>query len=132
MLVWLSFAILAALAIGLVIWPLAVNRGGVPTRAAYDRAVYRDQLKEIARDLAIGAVRAVRPEPAPRSSQGADADDVVAAAELSPEERTEMVRGMVERLAARLKDTPDDLQGWLRLGRAYEVLKEPEKAADAY
>src|SRR5205807_10070127 len=51
MLVWLSFAILAALVIGLVIWPLVINRGGVPTRAAYDGAVYRDQLKEIARDL---------------------------------------------------------------------------------
>jgi len=54
MLVWLSFAILAALVIGLVIWPLAVTRGGVPTRAAYDGAVYRDQLKEIARDLDRG------------------------------------------------------------------------------
>jgi cytochrome c-type biogenesis protein CcmH len=43
-----------------------------------------------------------------------------------------MIRGMVERLAARLRDEPNDLQGWLRLGRAYDVLKEPEKAADAY
>jgi len=70
--------------------------------------------------------------PAESSSPGPNADDVAAAAQLSPEQRTETVRGMVERLAARLKDTPDDLQGWLRLGRAYEVLKEPEKAADAY
>jgi cytochrome c-type biogenesis protein CcmH len=76
------------------------------------------------------------PAPAPPNgtptSPGPSADDVAAAAQLSPEQRSEMIRGMVERLAHRLKDAPDDLQGWLRLGRAYEVLKEPEKAADAY
>lgn len=76
------------------------------------------------------------PAPAPPKgtpgSPGPSADDVAAAAQLTPEQRSEMIRGMVERLAARLKDAPDDLQGWLRLGRAYDVLKEPEKAADAY
>jgi cytochrome c-type biogenesis protein CcmH len=70
--------------------------------------------------------------PAAPASPGPSADDVAAAAQLSPEQRDQMVRGMVERLATRLKEAPDDLQGWLRLGRAYEVLKEPEKAADAY
>ncbi|HKX08258.1 MAG TPA: tetratricopeptide repeat protein, partial [Stellaceae bacterium] len=76
------------------------------------------------------------PAPAPPkgtpASLGPSADDVAAAAQLSPEQRSEMIRGMVERLAGRLKDAPGDLQGWLRLGRAYEVLKEPDKAADAY
>lgn len=76
------------------------------------------------------------PAPAPPvgtpTSPGPSADDVAAAAQLSPEQRNEMIRGMVERLAARLKDAPGDLQGWLRLGRAYDVLKEPDKAADAY
>jgi len=71
------------------------------------------------------------PEP-PASAAGPSADDLAAAANLSPEERAKMVRGMVERLAARLEAQPDDLQGWLRLGRAYEVLKESEKAAAAY
>ena len=70
--------------------------------------------------------------PAAQASPGPSADDVAAAAQLSPEQRNEMIRGMVERLAARLKEAPDDLQGWLRLGRAYEVLKQPEKAAAAY
>jgi len=76
------------------------------------------------------------PVPAPSApapaSPGPNADDVAAAAQLTPDQRNEMIRGMVERLAARLKDAPDDVQGWLRLGRAYDVLKEPEKAADAY
>jgi cytochrome c-type biogenesis protein CcmH len=38
---------------------------------------------------------------------------------------------MVEGLAERLKDEPDDADGWRRLARAYEVLGESEKAKDA-
>ena len=85
--------------------------------------------------IADTAKAAGLPAPAPSKAQtsaGPNADDVAAAAQLSPEQRDAMVRGMVERLAARLKETADDLQGWLRLGRAYEVLNESEKAADAY
>jgi cytochrome c-type biogenesis protein CcmH len=43
-----------------------------------------------------------------------------------------MIDRMVARLAARLETTPDDLDGWMQLGRAYAVLGEGEKAADAY
>ena len=42
-----------------------------------------------------------------------------------------MIRGMVEGLAARLKDNPADVDGWLRLSRAYGVLGDPDKARDA-
>ena len=42
-----------------------------------------------------------------------------------------MIRGMVDRLAARLRDKPDDLEGWRRLARAYQVLGEAEKAREA-
>ncbi len=59
---------------------------------------------------------------------GADMD---AAAAMSEQEREAMVRSMVDRLADRLQAEPDDLAGWQRLARAYEVLGEPEKAEDA-
>ncbi len=62
---------------------------------------------------------------------GPTAEDVRAASELSVEERAEMIIGMVERLAARLEDDPDDLEGWKRLARAYRVLGDEEKAAAA-
>ena len=39
-----------------------------------------------------------------------------------------MIRGMVERLAGRLKQNGDDVEGWLRLVRAYMVLGERDKA----
>jgi cytochrome c-type biogenesis protein CcmH len=42
-----------------------------------------------------------------------------------------MIRGMVERLAARLKQNGTDVDGWLRLVRSYAVLGEREKARAA-
>ena len=63
--------------------------------------------------------------------KGPSADDVAAASELSPEQRAEMVRGMVERLAERLKREGSDVEGWLRLVRAYMVLGDRDKAAHA-
>jgi cytochrome c-type biogenesis protein CcmH len=38
---------------------------------------------------------------------------------------------MVAQLASRLDANPNDLEGWLRLIRAYSVLGETEKAAVA-
>ncbi len=66
-----------------------------------------------------------------QSPRGPNAADIDAAQSMSPEEQAEMIRGMVEGLASRLEDTPDDLAGWLRLGAAYRVLGEPENAATA-
>jgi cytochrome c-type biogenesis protein CcmH len=57
--------------------------------------------------------------------------DVAAAKDMSTGDRSEMIRSMVNRLAERLKDEPDDLEGWQRLARAYGVLGEQDKAADA-
>ena len=39
-----------------------------------------------------------------------------------------MIRGMVERLATRLKQNGDDVEGWLRLVRAYMVMGDRDKA----
>lgn len=46
-------------------------------------------------------------------------------------DQSAMIRGMVERLAARLKENGGDLDGWLKLIRSYAVLKEPAKAQEA-
>jgi len=42
-----------------------------------------------------------------------------------------MVRGMVDRLAERLARDGSDLDGWVRLVRAYEVLGEHDRARAA-
>jgi cytochrome c-type biogenesis protein CcmH len=46
-------------------------------------------------------------------------------------DRNAMIRGMVERLAGRLKQNGDDVEGWLRLVRAYMVLGDRDKAMGA-
>lgn len=66
------------------------------------------------------------------SGRGPDAEDVAAAQEMSPEDRAVFIQSMVQGLADRLEDEPDDLDGWLQLGRAYSVLGNAEEAKDAY
>ena len=63
---------------------------------------------------------------------GPDAEAVEAAMAMSPEERREMIVGMVSGLDAKLQENPDDLAGWLRLIQSYMVLGDPEKAGNAW
>ena len=51
--------------------------------------------------------------------------------DMTAPQRAEMIGGMVERLAARLKQNGDDVDGWLRLVRAYMVLGQTDKAKQA-
>lgn len=48
------------------------------------------------------------------------------------QEQAVMIEGMVGRLADRLKQTPDDLEGWSRLGTAYAVLERWQASAAAF
>ena len=68
------------------------------------------------------------PPDAPKDAPGPSAADVAAAGQMSPEQRETMVRGMVARLAERLKQDGSDVEGWLRLLRAYMVLGDKEQA----
>jgi len=60
--------------------------------------------------------------PSPGASQ------VATAAEMNGADRNEMIRGMVARLAGKLKENGDDLDGWQRLLRAYVVLGDRTQA----
>ena len=66
------------------------------------------------------------------NAPGPTQDDIAAAQDLSPEDRMAFIRSMVSGLAERLKEDPGDLDGWLRLGRAYVVLGDRDAALDAY
>ncbi len=194
--IWLVAAALSIAAGAAILWRL-YPRGAAdsaPDPATFDLEVYRDQLRELDRDLARGTIEAEeaetardeirrralaaesrraagsfgaaqslsrstvfllaaavpvlslalyavlgRPELADRrmlsvqeQPRGPSAEDMNAAEEMTPEERQEMIRGMVDRLAERLRENPGDLAGWLRLGRAQAVLGELDKSADAY
>jgi cytochrome c-type biogenesis protein CcmH len=58
-------------------------------------------------------------------------DAVAAAKDMNETDRGAMIRGMVERLASRLKQNGDDVEGWLRLVRAYMVMGDRDKAKSA-
>lgn len=99
----------------------------------------RQQITEAARQLKLDA-RDLLPPTAARPGLDRQAPNqpapnqqaIEAAQAMTPEQRAGMIRGMVDGLAARLKSNPDDLDGWLRLGRSYAVLGERALAADAY
>lgn len=44
----------------------------------------------------------------------------------------EQIAAMVERLAERLKQTPDDVEGWVMLARSYNMLGRFDQSAQAY
>jgi cytochrome c-type biogenesis protein CcmH len=55
------FAVLAlvtAIVVGMMVWPILRKAKAPPTRAAFDMEVHRDQLEEVARDLARGTIDA--------------------------------------------------------------------------
>ena len=62
---------------------------------------------------------------------GPTREDVEAAERLAPQERAAMIRGMVQGLAMRLQEEPDDVEGWARLARSWRVLGEAENERDA-
>jgi cytochrome c-type biogenesis protein CcmH len=85
---------------------------------------------------APGVASSPAPSPVPTpgvtpDGPGPTEEDVAAAEQMSGEDRAAMVRSMVDRLAARLEDDPDNLEGWLRLAGAYEVIGQPDKAREA-
>ena len=77
----------------------------------------------------IGATPpAVAAAPPAANAPGPSAADVAAASKMTTQDRGAMIRGMVARLADRLKQNGDDIAGWQRLLRAYMVLNERDKA----
>ncbi|WP_295559258.1 c-type cytochrome biogenesis protein CcmI [uncultured Hyphomicrobium sp.] len=68
------------------------------------------------------------PSAAPAETPDAATPDV---AGMSAAEREAFITGMVDRLAARLKDNGKDLDGWIRLARAYKVMGRENDAEGA-
>jgi len=89
----------------------------------------RERLRQRIADAASSAGIAA---PALAGPAGPSAEDRARAEKMTPEERQQMIRGMVDGLAAKLKADPEDFDGWMKLARAYGVLGERDKAADAY
>ena len=108
---------------------LAAEQDGHAAEAA---AIWRAMLAKAPPDapwrpLIQSALVRVGGTPAPALSN----DAMAAAKDMSETDRTAMIRSMVERLATRLHQNGDDVEGWLRLVRAYMVLGDADKAKAA-
>jgi cytochrome c-type biogenesis protein CcmH len=150
-------------------------------RAAFDRAIYRDQLKELDRDAARGVVgdeeaAAAKLELQRRllATESADATPGIGrrlpvlaialstviimtaggvylrlgtpglpdlpyadraaerAQDMQAQTQLTQIRAMVAKLADEMKAKPDDVDGWLRLGRSYAVLGQSADAMAAF
>jgi cytochrome c-type biogenesis protein CcmH len=78
--------------------------------------------------MRVGGTPPAAVAPPIAGSAGPSAADVAAAGGMSEKDRGDMIRGMVARLADKLKQDGNDLEGWQRLLRAYMVLGERDKA----
>ena len=118
---------------------LAKEQGGLHAEAA---AAYETLLREADGDASwralvserLAAVRAKLGAPADAAKvadRGPTADDVAAAAALTPDVRAQFIEQMVAGLSARLEHDGTDLAGWQRLIRAYTVLGRNGDAATA-
>ncbi len=67
----------------------------------------------------------------PAAPGNPSAEDIANAQAMSEADRGEMIRGMVASLDARLKEDPNNFEGWMRLVRSYAMLKDKEKAEAA-
>ena len=119
---------------------LALEQGGKPVVARQlilDRmeqeAAYQPWMEAFVSEAnRLGEVVGADPVTLPFSPPaGPSREDVEAAQDMSPEEQQEFIAGMVERLASRLREEPNDLQGWVQLARAYMVLERPADALSA-
>lgn len=164
-----------------VLGPLLKPSQAAGTREAFDRAVYRDQLKELDREVARGTVAegeaatarlelqrrllsaddggktetagsrkpvlalgaalltalvavgiyAVMGSPGLRDDPYADRG--AERARFAQEQaQVAQIKAMVQKLADDMKQHPDDVEGWLRLGRSYAVLGQQDDAMAAF
>jgi cytochrome c-type biogenesis protein CcmH len=108
---------------------LAAEQDGRSTEAA---SIWRALLAQAPPDapwrpLVQAALVRVGGSTAPALPDGA----VAAAKDMSEADRGAMIHGMVDRLASRLKQDGGDVEGWLRLVRAYMVMGDRDKAKSA-
>jgi cytochrome c-type biogenesis protein CcmH len=107
----------------------------------------KDRVAELERDLGVdpatpspsksvpaaGLLETAKPQGGTRQAidRGPSEDEVQKAEVMLPTERSAMIRGMVDSLANRLKQSPRDADGWIKLIRSRMVLGESELARQA-
>ncbi|MGB0507126.1 MAG: c-type cytochrome biogenesis protein CcmI [Pikeienuella sp.] len=106
-------------------------------QATYEQAKAALAGQQTQLDLLVTAIEGTPPEPlvetAP-TSPGPTQEDIAAAAEMDPDDRQDMIRGMVSRLHNKLAEDGrvGDVNEWGKLFRSYSVLNDNEALLAAY
>jgi cytochrome c-type biogenesis protein CcmH len=91
-----------------------------------------EEITRVARQADLPVPELRTPAAPPPAARGPTREQMEAMGKLSPEERSQQIRSMVDGLAVRLRDNPNDRDGWLRLANARKVLGEADLSAEAY
>ncbi|MBC7279859.1 c-type cytochrome biogenesis protein CcmI [Hoeflea sp.] len=110
--------------------PAAPQAPSQPSAAAKTPFILPGTRADAAPDADRGEAR-TSGETASAPPGGPTQADIAAAANMSPADRTAMIRGMVESLDAKLTENPDNIEGWLRLVRSYAALGDRAAAGQA-
>jgi cytochrome c-type biogenesis protein CcmH len=102
---------------------VAEHAGGAPAPAAHRPAFAAALALGLLLPLAVVLGYLQLGNPGALDGAGPDAAHAV-----SPEQ----MESLVERLAQKLQQTPEDAEGWMLLGRSLSVLQQYERAAQAY
>lgn len=177
--IWLLCGLVTLFVVVALLWPLLRGTAPAADRAAYDMTVFRDQLKELERDLERGVITATEAEsarleiqrrllaagktaPTPVHADAPNSRVILAAAiailvpftalglyltvgtpqlagqKAAPANQTAAghadgdMAQLVEKLAARVHETPENPEGWSLLARTYRQMQRFPEAADAY
>ncbi len=103
---------------------------GAPWQADLQRTISQTAAKHKI-PLPEAALAAAAAPAATAGIPGPTAEQMAAASSIPPGEQDKMVKGMVDRLAARLASNPRDADGWIRLMRSRSVLKDSAGAKEA-
>jgi cytochrome c-type biogenesis protein CcmH len=101
-----------------------------PVRTAIDRIARANDI-DVAGRVPAARSGAAAPSPASAAIPGPTSEQMEAARGIPPSQQEEMVKGMVDRLAARLRQNPRDERGWMMLMRSRVVQGEQQAAAEA-
>lgn len=92
----------------------------------------RGFVEGLARERGLDISAKLPPLPAAAATPGPTPAQIASANQMPDSQRQAMIHGMVDTLAAKLKEQPRDADGWVRLMRARMVLGEKDQAAAAY
>lgn len=106
-------------------------------REIYDKAPVDAPWRNAVSERLAVVEKRIRGEPVNEPRAATKAPETVPAGQMpdistmAPAEREAFINRMVERLATRLKENGRDLDGWIRLARAYKVLGRDDEARQA-